>query len=117
MTEFFPNQRYTSAGEPELGLGIVTEVSKGKVKMHFPVANETRLYSTESAPLVRTIFKPGDTVIDLQGKSMLIEQVQLVHSLYIYFGSDRDLLEAELGAGSVTHTVDDRLFTGDIDTP
>jgi ATP-dependent helicase HepA len=117
MTEFFPDQRYTSAGEPELGLGIVTEVSKGKVKMHFPVANETRLYSTESAPLVRTIFKPGDTVIDLQGKSMLIEQVQLVHSLYIYFGSDRDLLEAELGAGSVTHTVDDRLFTGDIDTP
>jgi ATP-dependent helicase HepA len=69
MTDFFPDQRYTSAGEPELGLGIVTEVSKGKVKMHFPiVANETRLYSTESAPLVRTIFKTGDTVMDLQGQ-------------------------------------------------
>jgi ATP-dependent helicase HepA len=48
---------------------------------------------------------------------MLIEQVQLVHSHYVYYGSDRKLLEAELSGGSITHTVDDRLFTGDIDTP
>ncbi|HUH74158.1 MAG TPA: RNA polymerase-associated protein RapA [Chitinophagales bacterium] len=117
MGEFFPNQRYTSSGEPELGLGIVTEVSKGKVKMHFPIANETRLYSTESAPLVRTIFKPGDIIIDLQGQSIVVEQVQLVDGLYVYFGNDKILKESELSGSSITHTVDDRLFTGDIDTP
>lgn len=117
MGEFFPNQRYTSAGEPELGLGIVTEVSKGKVKMHFPVANETRLYSSETAPLNRTIFKPGDIVIDLQGQSMIIEQVQLVDALYLYLGNNRILQESELSGSSITHTVDDRLFSGDIDTP
>lgn len=117
MGEFFPKQRYTSAGEPELGLGIVTEVSKGKVKMHFPVADETRLYSSETAPLVRTIFKPGDIVVDLQGQSMLIEQVQLIDKLYVYHGTDRQLKEEELDGRSITHTVSDRLFSGDIDTP
>jgi|GEM_PF-3118732 ATP-dependent helicase HepA len=56
MNIFFPNQRYTSLGEPELGIGIVTEVSKGKVAIYFPMADENRLYATESAPLQRTVF-------------------------------------------------------------
>jgi ATP-dependent helicase HepA len=33
---FTPNQRYTSKGEPELGVGILTEANKGKVQIHFP---------------------------------------------------------------------------------
>lgn len=38
MEEFFPDQRWTSTGEPELGVGIiVTEVAKGRVTMRtFP---------------------------------------------------------------------------------
>jgi ATP-dependent helicase HepA len=58
MGEFLLNQRYTSAGEPELGVGIVTEVNKGKVRISFPASSEVRQYSIESAPLLRTIFKP-----------------------------------------------------------
>jgi ATP-dependent helicase HepA len=117
MGDFFPNQRYTSSGEPELGLGIVTEVSKGKVKMHFPISGETRLYATESAPLRRTIFKSGDSIIDKQGQSLLIEQVKLENGLYVYFGNGRRLHEAELYAGTITHSVADRLLAGDIDSP
>ena len=117
MGDFFPNQRYSSAGEPELGIGIITEVSKGKVQVHFPVADEMRLYSTENAPLQRTIFKPGDTIVDQHGQSILIEQVKLVEELYEYYGNDRKLLESELGGGSVSHNVEDRLFDGDVDTP
>lgn len=26
MDAFYPNQRYTSKGEPELGIGILTEI-------------------------------------------------------------------------------------------
>lgn len=63
MGEFSLNQRYTSSGEPELGVGIVTEVSKGKVRISFPVSEEVRMYSIESAPLLRTVFKPGHTII------------------------------------------------------
>src|SRR5690554_3869301 len=117
MEEFFPNQRFTSAGEPELGLGIVTEVSKGKVKMYFPAADETRLYATGSAPLNRTVFKPGDTIIDHQGQSIVIEEIQLEGNIYVYFGNGTNMLEAEIGGGTTTTSVDDRLFMGDVDTP
>ncbi|RYM35890.1 RNA polymerase-associated protein RapA [Brumimicrobium glaciale] len=117
MEDFFPNQRYTSSGEPELGMGIVLEVSKDKVQIHFPVADEMRLYAKESAPLNRIIFKVGDTIIDHQGQSMLIEKVQLEGNIYVYFGKDTNMLEAEIGAGTATTNVDDRLFMGDIDTP
>ncbi|WP_192346261.1 RNA polymerase-associated protein RapA [Algoriphagus sp. Y33] len=117
MGEFFLNQRYTSSGEPELGVGIVTEVSKGKVRIFFPVPDEVRLYSIESAPLLRTIFKPGHTIVDQQGHAMLIEEVKFENGLYVYFGGNRALGESELGDVSISHTVDDRLFAGDIDSP
>lgn len=117
MGDFFPNQRYTSLGEPELGVGIVTEVSKGKVQMHFPISGETRLYATESAPLRRTIFKPGDSIVDKQGQTMRIEQVKLLDGLYVYFGNGRKLEEAELDGGTITNSVADRLFAGEVDSP
>ncbi len=117
MEEFLLNQRYTSSGEPELGVGTVTEVSKGKVRISFPLAAEVRQYSTESAPLLRTIFKPGHTIVDQQGQSILIEEVALEGGLYVYIGAEREISEAELGAVTTSHTVDDRLFSGDVDSP
>jgi ATP-dependent helicase HepA len=117
MGEFLLNQRYTSSGEPELGVGIVTEVSKGKVRISFPASGEVRLYSIESAPLLRTIFKPGHTVVDQQGQSMVIEDVKIQDGLFMYFGANRALPEAELGEVSNSYTVDDRLFAGDVDSP
>ena len=112
MGAFFPNQRYTSKGEPELGVGIITETSKGKVQLHFPISNEIRLYALESASLHRVVFKPGDTIIDTKGQALLVKQVELEGDLYIYYGEDRKLSEAELGDVSVKHGVDDRLFMG-----
>jgi len=100
-----------------LGVGIVTEVSKGKVRISFPASDEVRLYSIESAPLLRTIFKPGHTVVDQQGELMVIEEVKLQDGLYVYYGANRALPEAELGEVSNSHTVDDRLFAGDVDSP
>jgi len=117
MGEFSLNQRYTSSGEPELGVGIVTEVSKGKVRISFPVSEEVRMYSIESAPLLRTVFKPGHTIVDQQGQAMLIEEVKLEDELYVYYGDGRELGEEELGDVYTSHTVDDRLFAGDVDTP
>ena len=117
MGNFFPDQRYRSDGEPELGVGILTETSKGKVKIYFPIPDETRLFAIESAPLRRVVFKTGDTVIDSKGHSLLIEKVEMKNELYMYYGKDRKLSEAELGDVSITHTVEDRLFSGEVDTP
>jgi ATP-dependent helicase HepA len=117
MEDFFPNQRYTSKGEPELGVGILIESGNRKVRIHFPQSNEKRLYAMESAPLCRVVFKPGDTIVDAKGQPMLIKHVELEDDLYMYYGKDRKLSEADLGDVSVTHGVDDRLFMGDVDSP
>jgi len=117
MEDFFPNQRYTSKGEPELGVGILIESGNRKVRIHFPQSNEKRLYAMESAPLCRVVFKPGDTIVDAKGQPMLIKYVELEDDLYMYYGKDRKLSEADLGDVSVRHGVDDRLFMGDVDSP
>jgi len=117
MEDFFPDQRYTSKGEPELGIGILTEAGNRKVQVYFPLSNEKRQYAVESAPLRRVIFKPGDTLLDKNNQPLLVQQVELEGELYMYYGKDRKLSEAELGNMSVTHGVDDRLFAGDVDSP
>lgn len=116
MGMFFPDQRWTSEGEPELGIGIVRETRNGRVQIHFPVADETRLYSSENAPLRRVLFKVGDTIVDTEQQPMLIERIQ-EGELILYIGEDRVLSEADLGDVSVNHGVDDRLSMGDVDTP
>lgn len=117
MSAFFPDQRWTSEGEPELGVGVVTETSAGRVKVYFPSANETRLYAQESAPLRRVNFKLGDTIVDTNQRPLLIERIQENEDLILYIGADRVVSEADLGEVSVQHGVDDRLFNGEIDTP
>lgn len=117
MSNFFPNQRYTSEGEPELGVGILTETSKGRVQIHFPVSDVTRLYAMESAPLRRVVFKPGDTIININNQSMLIERVKQEGELYTYYGQGRSVSEADLGDVTVNFGVDERLYMGDVDTP
>lgn len=117
MGKFFPEQRWTSEGEPELGVGIVTESSKGRVQMYFSVTGETRQYAEENAPLRRVIFKPGDTIMDTDKRPMLIERVQQNGDLFMYLGQGRVLSEANLGDVSVKHGVEDRLSMGDVDSP
>ncbi|MDP5171318.1 MAG: RNA polymerase-associated protein RapA [Bacteroidia bacterium] len=117
MGIFFPDQRWTSEGEPELGVGIVTETSKGRVTIHFPISGETRLYAVDNAPLRRAQFKPGDTIVDTQKRPLLIERVQEKGDLFLYIGADRSLSEADLGDVSVNHGVDDRLAMGNVEAP
>ena len=117
MQDFSPLQRYTSKGEPELGVGIIKEISNRKLQVYFPLSNEKRIYSIESEPLRRVVFKIGDTIIDAKGQPLFILQVEMEGNLYMYYGKDRKLSEAELGNVTATHGVDDRLFMGDVDTP
>ena len=117
MGNFFPDQRWTSEGEPELGIGIVVEISKSRVQVHFPTADETRQYAVDSAPLRRVVFKPGDTITDTNKRPLLIEQVQEEGDLIQYIGKGWTLSEANLGDVAIQHGVDDRLYMGDVETP
>ncbi|PTM05736.1 MAG: RNA polymerase-associated protein RapA [Bacteroidetes bacterium] len=117
MGDFFSNQRYTSKGEPELGVGFVTNTSKGKVEIYFPISDTTRLYAAESAPLQRVIFKPSDRISDKNGRTLVVEHLELADDLYRYFGAEGSISEADLGDVSAKHSVDDKLFQGEVDSP
>jgi len=117
MEDFYPDQRWVSEGEPELGVGIVVETIKNRVKFHFPDAGETRQYALANAPLRRVVFKPGDTVVDTNKRPFVIDRVQDNGELIVYIGSQGTLSEADLGDVSVKHGVNDRLLIGDVETP
>ncbi len=117
MADFYPDQRWTSEGEPELGVGVVEETNKNRVQIHFPSAGETRQYALVNAPLRRVIFKPGDTVLDADKQPFVIERVQDNGELLLYIGKSGVLSEADLGEVSVNHGVSDRLLMGDVETP
>jgi ATP-dependent helicase HepA len=117
MEDFYPNQRWTSEGEPELGVGIIIETNKNRVQVHFPTANETRLYASDNAPLRRVVFKPGDSIVDSNKNPFVIESVQNNGSLLLYIGKKGTLSEADLGEVSVKHGANDRLLIGDVETP
>ena len=117
MEDFYPNQRWVSEGEPELGVGIVVETNKNRVQVNFPATGETRQYALANAPLRRVIFKPGDTITDTNKRSFTIDRVQDDGELILYIGSQGTLSEADLGDVSVKHGVNDRLLIGDVDKP
>lgn len=117
MSDFFPNQRYTSEGEPELGIGAVQDVSNGRVSIYFPTADESRIYATNNAPLRRAIFKEGDTIFDKNQNALLVERVTLQQNLYRYFGKTVSFSEADLGKNSVTYSFYDKLSFGQIEPP
>jgi ATP-dependent helicase HepA len=116
MEEFVLGQRWSSVGEPELGVGVVKELSKGRVLLGFPSSNESRMYASESAPLRRVSFKVGDTVNDADNKPFLIDEVRELGELLIYLSVTGLLSEADMGEVSVKHTLSDQLFLGELDS-
>ena len=116
MTEFEIGQRWSSEGEPELGVGVVKELSKGRVLVDFVSSKESRMYATESAPLRRVSFKVGDTITDSENKPFLISEVRELGDLIIYLSETGLLSEADMGEVSVKHTLPDRLFLEEIDS-
>ena len=117
MENFYPEQRWVSEGEPELGVGVVVEINKNRVQLRFPAAGETRQYALANAPLRRVTFKPGDKIVDKDQRPFLIERVQDNGELLLYIGKEGVLSEADLGDVSMQHGVLDRLFMGDVETP
>lgn len=117
MSSFSLHQRYTSELEPELGIGTVTETAKGRVKLHFPASGESRLYASDNAPVRRVRFGVGDTVVDHDGRSLVVESVDESEALIQYRGQGKRISEVDLGSMTVQHVPFDRLRLGDVDPP
>ena len=110
-----PGQRWVSQTEPELGLGVLLEADKDKITLLFAAAGEKRIYSLESAPLLRVIFKKGDTV-DVDGELPLtIEKVTQADGLLTYEGSGRTIPEGKLSDSISFSKPEERLQQGQVD--
>ena len=94
---FQPGQRFLSEAEPELGLGLVSDVALRQVELLFPLLDETRRYVVDNAPLLRLQLNPGDTAQSVQGWEMHVASVSLRDNLLLYTGTRSDTGEtAEL---------------------
>ena len=82
--------------EPELGLGIVTEVEGRFITLRFPASRCERKYAAASAPLRRIRFNPGDILTSRDGSRLQVESVRAVEGLLHYAGGDTEWPESEL---------------------
>ncbi len=110
-------QRWVSDGEPELGLGIIRKGGDGRVEIAFPAAGETRIYATDSAPLRRVRFMPGDRIKVHSGAEMTVERVREERGLRVYETRGGDVLEADLSDSISFSKPEERLFGGKLDEP
>ena len=67
MPEFAVGQRFLSDAEPELGLGIITEIEFRTLSLSFPATQSMRRYAHANAPLTRISFEAGDVLRDSAG--------------------------------------------------
>ena len=110
-----PGQRWLSDSETELGLGIIYEVSAGRVKVYFPAASEFRLYALKTAPLRRVQFAVGDRVRLQDGSEIAVSEVTEEGGLLVYHADKRAFAEAELSDAMSVSTPWDRLLNGRVD--
>lgn len=78
-------QRVFAELEPELGLGIVTEVIGTRfVEVVFPGVELARRYSQQGTPLRRLILSAGQKIRTQKGKQITILEVQETAGLFLY---------------------------------
>ncbi len=94
--KYVPGQRFASEMEPELGLGILEDISSRAVSILFKAGNCLRRYSLKSAPVKRVIFNRGDTVKSRDNIKFTIQSVEEESGIVIYHGNGVSLSETEL---------------------
>ncbi len=110
-------QRWVSDGEPELGLGIIRKSGEGRVEIAFRAVGETRIYATDTAPLRRVRFMPGDRIKDYAGAEMTVERAREESGLRIYETDRGEVAEADLCDSISFSKPEERLFGGKLDEP
>ncbi|NOQ14925.1 MAG: RNA polymerase-associated protein RapA [Methyloprofundus sp.] len=75
MNSFVVGQRWVSSSEPELGLGIVSDVVVNRVSVLFLACNERRVYAQDNSPLTRVRFLLGDNIETEDARSGVVGDV------------------------------------------
>ena len=120
MQEFVIGQRWISAAELQLGLGMVIETEHRTVSIVFPATGETRIYARADAPLTRVRFREGDRVERQDGISLLVEGLDENQGLIVYRCRDDAGEEVRLPEGRLSNFLQlnqpaERLLSAQID--
>ena len=115
MAKFTIGQRWISETEPELGLGIVEEVSRHQIRLAFPASAETRLYAPAHAPIKRVEFRAGDSIHSQDGETIVIEEVKVEEGIITYLAGAVEITEMDLADTISFSKPEDRLIGGQID--
>lgn len=106
-----------SETEPELGLGILANVESKTVKISFLAAKTERVYGSKGAPIKRVVFSAGDEVTLRSGEKIIVDNVLMNDGLIAYVQGDKQFDERELSDSLSFNKPEDRLFTGNVDSP
>lgn len=110
-------QRFMSETEPELGLGIISNVESKIVKISFPASKTERTYGSSSAPIKRVIFAIGDEISIRGGDKFTVESTLDNEGLITYIVSDTIKYdERELSDNISFNKPEERLFNGSVDS-
>ena len=109
---FTPGQRWVSETEPELGMGILTEMDSRSLTLLFPAGDCTRRYSRSGPPVRRIRFKQGDLIQSLSGQELKVETISENQGLFTYIQGDEQICETELSPRIDLDLPFDRLMSG-----
>ncbi|MBW6452691.1 MAG: RNA polymerase-associated protein RapA, partial [Methyloprofundus sp.] len=117
ISEFVVGQRWISASEPELGLGMVLAVEANRVTILFLASNERRVYAQNNSPLTRVRFLPDDKIETEDGEHLTVRSVTEEQGLLRYHamaeGGNIVLIdEMALSHHSQFNKPQDKLFIG-----
>ena len=118
---YLPGQRWLSDTDPDLGLGLVTEVEHRRLKLLFPAIGESRVYALPDAPLTRLLLEPGDSLRDTQEMPLTVLEVEERDGLYIYLcrdqaGGQRRLAERDISPHLQLNRPREKLLAGRLDS-
>lgn len=82
LMKFIVGQRYISEMEPELGLGVIVELAHKRVTIKF--SSVERIYSTDGAPIRRTVFYVGDEITLKSGAAQIVDTIREEDGILYY---------------------------------
>ena len=82
--EYVVGQRWISYGEPQLGLGIIAELSGRLVTVSFPAVSDRRIYSADQAPISRVEYQAGDEIVTNDDQRLIVSDLYRNQGLIIY---------------------------------
>ena len=118
MQNYSPGQRWISDTEPELGVGLIIDLTDRTVQVFYQAANEMRHYAISNAPLKRVRFAEGDQITSREGATLTVAAVAedpTTHTLTYVDAAGTRLAESDLCDTSSFDRPETRLLAGHVD--